>query len=70
LAEQLDQAWDEAEQAYLELAQQQQARREEFHAMALKYQRDWQELSEKAIRYCVARAGPQPQRENHRRAKC
>jgi len=53
----LDQAWDEAEQAYLDLAEQQQARREEFRAMTLEYQRNWQELSEKAIRYCAKRAG-------------
>jgi len=57
LSEQLDQAWDEAEQAYLDLAEQQQARREEFRAVALEYQRNWQELSEKAIRYCAERAG-------------
>jgi pantothenate kinase len=57
LGEQLERAWDEAEQAYLELAEQQQARREEFRAMALEYQRCWQELSEKAIRYCAGRAG-------------
>ena len=57
LSEQLDQAWDEAEQAYLDLAEQQQARREEFRAVALEYQRNWQELSEKAIRYCAKRAG-------------
>jgi len=50
LGKQLEQAWDEAEQAYLQLAEQQQARREEFRAMALEYQRGWQELSEKAIR--------------------
>jgi hypothetical protein len=50
LGEQLVQAWDEAEQAYLELAEQQQARREEFRAMALEYQRHWQELGQRAIR--------------------
>jgi hypothetical protein len=64
LGEQLERAWDEAEQAYLDLAEQQRARREEFRAMALEYQRGWQELSEKAIRYCAGRAGSQPhQRE-------
>ena len=57
LSEQLDQAWDEAEQTYLDLAEQQQARREEFRAVALEYQRNWRELSEKAIRYCAERAG-------------
>jgi hypothetical protein len=57
LGEQLERACDEAEQAYLDLAEQQQARREEFRAMALEYQRGWQELSEKAIRYCAGRAG-------------
>ena len=56
LSEQLKQAWDETEQAYLDLAEQQQTRREEFRAMALEYQRGWQELREKAIRYCAARA--------------
>ena len=57
LGAQLKQAWNEAEQAYLDLAEQQQTRREEFRAMALEYQRGWQELSEKAIRYCADRAG-------------
>jgi len=57
LGAQLKQAWDEAEQALLDLAEQQQTRREEFRAMALEYQRGWQELSEKAIRYCAERAG-------------
>jgi len=57
LGEQLEQAWDEVEQAYLDLAKQQQAQREEFRAMALEYQKRWQELSEKAIRYCADRAG-------------
>ena len=57
LGEQLEQAWDEVEQAYLDLAKQQQAQREEFRAMALEYQKRWQELSEKAIRYCAGRAG-------------
>ena len=57
LSEQLDQAWHEAEQAYLDLAEQQQARREEFRAVALEYQRGWHELSEKAIRYCAERTG-------------
>jgi hypothetical protein len=57
LGEQLERAWEEAKQAYLELAEQQQARREEFRALALEYQRNWQELSEKAIRYCAGRAG-------------
>ena len=56
LGAQVKQAWDEAEQAYLELAEQQWARREEFRAMALEYQRGWQELSERAIRYCAERA--------------
>ena len=57
LGEQLERAWEEAEQAFLELAEQQQARREQFCAMALEYQRHWQELGEKAIRYCAKRAG-------------
>ena len=57
LGAQLKQAWNEAEQAYLDLAEQQQTRREEFRAMAFEYQRGWQELSEKAIRYCAKRAG-------------
>jgi hypothetical protein len=56
LGEQLEQALDETEQAYLELAEQQRARREEFRAMALEYQRDWHELSEKAVRHCAERA--------------
>jgi hypothetical protein len=60
LSEQLDQAWDEAEQAYRDLAEQQEARRKEFRAVALQYQRNWQELSEKAIRYCAKRAGSLP----------
>jgi hypothetical protein len=60
LSEQLDQAWDEAEQAYRDLAEQQQARRKEFRAVALEYQRNWQELSKKAIRYCAKRAGTLP----------
>ena len=34
LAAQVKQAWDEAEQAYLDLAEQQQTRREEFRAVA------------------------------------
>jgi hypothetical protein len=63
LGEQLDQALDEAQQAYLELAKQQRARREEFRAMALEYQRDWQELSEKAVRYCAERTRSAHQRE-------
>jgi hypothetical protein len=62
LGEQLERAWDEAEQAYLDLAEQQQARREEFRAMALEYQRSWQELSEKAIR-ALDRAGSAAQRQ-------
>jgi hypothetical protein len=60
LSEQLDQAWDEAEQAYRDLAEQQQARRNEFRAVALEYQRNWQKLSEKAIRYCAKHAGSLP----------
>ncbi len=55
LGEQLEQALDETEQAYLELAEQQRARREEFRALALEYQRGWQELSEKVVRYCAER---------------
>ena len=71
LGKQLEQAWDEAEQAYLQLAEQQQARREEFRAMALEYQRGWQELSEKAIRYCAERAGSAaPQQKNYRKPNC
>src|SRR5205085_7545546 len=34
----------------LQMAEQQQARREEFRAMALEYQRGWQELSERVTR--------------------
>jgi uncharacterized coiled-coil DUF342 family protein len=71
LSEQLDQAWDEAEQAYRDLAEQQQARRKEFRAVALEYQRNWQELSEKAIRYCAKRAGSlPPPRENYSEPRC
>jgi hypothetical protein len=63
LGEQLERNWEEAEQAYLDLAEQQQARREEFRALALEYQRNWQEFSEKAIRYCAGRAGSAAQRQ-------
>ena len=56
LGAQVKQVWDEAEQAYLDLAEQQQTRRKQFRAVALEYQRGWQELSEKAIRYCAERA--------------
>jgi len=57
LGEQIEQAWDEVERTYLDLAKQQQAQREEFRAMALEYQRGGHKLSEKAIRYCAERAG-------------
>jgi hypothetical protein len=51
MGEQLDRAWDEAEAAFLDLTfEQQQARREEYRAMFMEYQRRWQELGEKAIR--------------------
>jgi hypothetical protein len=51
LGEQLDRAWDEAEWAYNELTPEQQyARREEYRAMFMEWQRRWQELGEKALR--------------------
>ena len=73
LGEQLEQAWDEAEQAYLELAEQQQARREEFRAMALEYQRGWQELGEKVIRSFERggrRGSAAPQQKESRGPNC
>lgn len=51
MGEQLDRTLDEAEQAFLEMTpEQQHARREEFRAMFMEYQRRWQELGAKAIR--------------------